>query len=51
VNVREVKTVGTVLALISTDPDEALDAAATRALRATSVSILGQPDWLIDPVG
>jgi pyruvate/2-oxoglutarate dehydrogenase complex dihydrolipoamide acyltransferase (E2) component len=43
--VGEEKTVGAVLALISTEPDEPLDGPVARSLRAASAAILPEFEW------
>src|SRR5689334_10235757 len=43
--VGESKEVGELLALISTDPDEALEVPVTRSLRITTAGIVKEADW------
>jgi pyruvate/2-oxoglutarate dehydrogenase complex dihydrolipoamide acyltransferase (E2) component len=45
VSVGNVCQVGSLLALIATEPDEPLDSQPTRPLRVSSVSVLTDVDW------
>lgn len=45
-SVGELKGTGTLLALVSTDPDEPLEGRPVRPLRVAAAGIVGEPDWL-----